>query len=154
MKQAKNLSSGIFAVGIAALFLLGFLALVIFGAKSYKSTVDSQAHNHDDRAILSYLSAVSRSGDQKGAVYVESTDFGDCLVIEDEAGYALKIFQDDGQLLEDYTEKDSAPDPEYAQVIGKTESFVIEHPEEDLYRIKTDQGLSILYFRSEGGALR
>ena len=45
------------SVGLAALFLLGFLLLVAFGARSYRDVVDSQYGNMDARALGAYPAA-------------------------------------------------------------------------------------------------
>ena len=63
MKSAKGPSIGLFTIGIAALFLIGFLLLVIFGAQTYRNTVGSQNRNNEARATLSYLSAIAKAGD-------------------------------------------------------------------------------------------
>lgn len=136
-----------FTVGIAALFLLGFLLLVIFGAQTYTNTVESQYGNNDTRSILSYLAAAVKSCDAEDYVYVQDRDGRQVLVLEDGSGYALRIFCEDGQLLEDYGRTGSDLQPEEAQIIGPTQAFDVRLDDGTL-RIETDEGISILHLRS------
>ncbi len=150
MKSAKGPSIGLFTIGIAALFLIGFLLLVIFGAQTYRNTVGSQNRNNEARATLSYLSAVAKAGDVSGSVSVREIPEGQMLVIRDGSGYAQRIYCKDGMLLEDYGPKDREISDKHAQLIGKTDRFEIEERENGVLVVTTDAGESILYFRSEG----
>ena len=74
MKKRTELQSqtltGLFAIGITALFLAGFLTLVVFGAKAYRATVAGQRDNNELRSQLSYISTMCKSMDASGAVTV------------------------------------------------------------------------------------
>jgi len=153
MKQRKDFSVGLFTVGIAALFLLGFLLLVIFGARTYKNTVGSQYGNNDTRSILSYLAAAVKSCDEQGCVYVldgaDGQTGGQVLVLEDGTGFALRIFCEDGRLYEDYGRTGTPPQAAQAQVIGSTAGFRVTMEGTHTLRVETDEGVSILDLRSE-----
>ena len=153
MKRSKTPSAGLFTVGIAALFLLGFLLLVIFGAQTYRHTVGSQYGNNDTRAVLSYLSAVVKANDVNGAISMVETDGMQVLVLEDSSGYAMRIYCKDGNLLEDYGPADSPLAPEAAQVIAPNKVFEVTMIAEDTWRIVSDAGENILHLRSEGSPL-
>ena len=148
MKQSKTPSAGLFTIGIAALFLLGFLLLVIFGAQTSRNTVNSQYGNNDTRAVLSYLSAVVKANDVNGAVSVEETDGMQVLVLEDSSGYAMRIYCRDGYLLEDYAPMGSPLDPENAQQIAPNQVFEVSMIADFTWRIVTDEGENILHLRS------
>ena len=152
MKHSKSSPLGLYTIGIAALFLAGFLLLVVFGAKNYQSTVNVQNGNMETRSVLSYLATTVRAYDAAGAISVEETQEGACLRIADgDTGYALRIYQRDGELLEDYAPADAALQPEEAQPIGPTRTLDIQRLDGGLLRIRTDEGQVLLHLRSEEG---
>ena len=152
MKRSDAPSIGLFTIGVAALFLVGFLLLVIFGASTYRNTVGSQTGNNNTRATLAYFASVAGANDAKGSVSVQNTDEGQMLVVGDGSGYALHIFCRDQALWEDYGPENKAPDMKEAQLIGPTSVFQIEEKKDGLYQITTDEGTSLVYFRSEGSS--
>lgn len=150
MKRSEAPSIGLFTIGIAALFLVGFLLLVVFGASTYRNTVESQTGNNETRATLSYLTAVARANDAEGAVFIRDWNHGQMLVIRDGSGFALRIFCKDHALWEEYGSEKRDPNPEKAQLIGETSVFTVEEEKDGLYRVTTDEGTCLLHFRSEG----
>lgn len=156
MKRSSESSPlGFYTIGIAALFLAGFLLLVVFGAQSYRDTVALQDGNMQTRAILSYLATTVRANDTAGSVTVRDGEDGQVLVVEDGgSGYALRIYRRDGRLLEDFAALDAELDPEKAEVIGATETFDIEQLPGGVLRVDTDEGSVLLHVRSgeRGGA--
>ncbi len=136
------------SVGLAALFLLGFLLLVNFGARSYSNVVDSQYDNMDNRALGAYLAASVKANDSAGALRVDDSEYGNVLVVTDaESGYALRYYLYNGQLAEDFARIGSPLDPENAQMIGPTGTISVEF-EEGLLTVTTDAGRTLLYLRS------
>ena len=153
MKREKGSPVGLYTIGVAALFLAGFFLLVVFGAQSYRGTVNGQNDNVRTRTLLSYLATVLHGSDTRGAVAVEETEDGPILHVTDgSTGFELRIYRHDGSLVEDYAAAGSPLRPEGAQTIGETERFVVERPADDLLRIGTDAGDVLLRLRSEGGA--
>ncbi|MBQ9250326.1 MAG: DUF4860 domain-containing protein [Oscillospiraceae bacterium] len=152
MKKEERSPLGYYTIGIAALFLAGFLLLVVFGSQSYRNTVAGQNENMQSRALLSYLATTVKAGDISGGVRVADSAYGPVLSVADGgSGYAVRIYQHEGLLLEDYAAADAELQPEEAQQIGETELFQIEQPGEDLLLIRTDAGRVLLRLRSEGG---
>lgn len=150
MREEKRSPLGLYTIGIAALFLAGFLLLVVFGAKSYQRTTDGQNENMHSRALLSYLSTIIKAYDTSGAVSVQGTEEdGQVLWLKDgSSGYVLRIYVRDGMLLEDYAAESAALRPEEAQRIGETEQFEIFLLAEDSLRVTTDAGSVLLHLRS------
>lgn len=141
-------STGLFAIGIAGLFLAGFLMLVVLGAHSYRGTVSGQMGNGDRRAQLSYLATIVKANDLRDAVSVSQDGrYGTVLTLEDGWGYATRLYVNEGQLTEDYAAVDSPLDPEEGQVIGATRRFDVTH-QGDLLRIALDEGEVVLRLRS------
>lgn len=147
MTRERVQSTGYFTVGTIALFLVGFLLLVIFGARIYRDTVTSQYGNMDTRAQLSYLVSTVRGNDSRGAVTVED---GVLVIRNGNSGYAFRIYLSEGKLVEDFAEVGAPLDPVGGQVIGETKTFVSEK-DGDLLRVTTDAGSALIYLRAEGG---
>ena len=132
MKKTDSSPLGLYVIGIAALFLAGFLMLVIFGAQTYRNTVGVQNENNDARATLSYLSAAVRSADAAGAVYVtevlleDGTDTQVLGLADGDTGYMLRIYRHSGNLLEEYAKAEAPLTPSASNVVGETERFEID----------------------------
>ena len=150
MKHDNGSTIGYFTIGIAALFLAGFLMLVVIGAQSYRNTVEGQDRNSTSRALLSYISACVRSNDTENAVSVEESERGQVLVVNDlDTGYAFRIYWQNGKLLEEYTTAGAELEPASARVIGQTETFSVERLPNDILSIRTDAGRVLLHTRCE-----
>ena len=151
MKRSSDILLGLYTMGIAALFLAGFLLLVVFGAETYREVETSQTGNNTSRALLSYLSTSLRGSDAAGNISIDlERSSGPILVIGDGSGYALHIYQRDGQLLEEYSAETAKLDRARANVLGETEVFTVERPLENALRITTDAGSVLLVLRSGG----
>ena len=53
MKTRSSSSTGLYTIGMTALFLAGFLMLVVLGARSYQAAVSGETDNMRQRALLS-----------------------------------------------------------------------------------------------------
>lgn len=152
MRRKGGSLLGMYTLGIAALFLAGFLLLVIFGARTYRDAAAGQADNNDARALLSYVSTCVKSGDSAGGVSIRESDNGPVLVVADGSGYALHIYWYEGYLREEYTAVDAALVPEDASILGPTEGFTAEFLEPDTLLVSTDAGQALLHLRSGEGS--
>ena len=152
----KNTSSplGLYVIGIAALFLAGFLMLVIFGAQTYRNTVGVQSGNNEMRATLSYIAAVVRASDTSEAVQVTEAALEDgtgtqvLSLADGDTGYALRIYCHGGKLMEEYARADAPLTPSASNVVGETGTFEVSR-EGGLLRVKTDEGSVLLHLRAE-----
>lgn len=150
MRERNGSSVGLIMIGIAAVFLAGFFLLVVFGAQSYKAAVAGRDANMSRRALQSYLSTTLKGFDREDAVsVVRDGVHGDVLVIADGSGYALHIYREGGELLEDYAPLGSELSAERAQVIGRTESFSVVELDGAIC-LYTDAGRVLLRLRSGG----
>ncbi len=149
MKQNGKNPTLFLSVGLAALFLLGFLLLVAFGARSYRDAVDSQYANMDARALGAYLAASVKANDSRNALRAEDSAYGQVLVVKDESsGWALRYYRYEGQLVEDFALDEAPLDPEEAQKIGSTSRFSVEFGDGGLVTVTTDAGRTLLCLRS------
>ena len=180
MRHHNRSLLGMYTIGIAALFLVGFLLLVVFGAGSYRGTVDAREQHSQQRALLSYI-ATSVQQTELGHVHVESlsapassggdidndgvnaedqhagsgTAAGQMLVLDDgDTGFVTRIYLADGQLIEEYRNAATKPDPTQGRVIGTTSTFAIDAVADGLLRVKTDEGQILVYIGgpAEAGA--
>ena len=149
MRQENKSPVALITMGIAGLFLAGFFLLVIFGAQTYCGIVEGQTHNNHTREMLGYLAICVKANDSEGAVSILENGGNQVLVIADgTSGYALRIYQHAGVLVEDYGQLDSEINPEMAMEIGKTEIFRIEELTEGIYAVTTDAGVVLFHARS------
>lgn len=148
MKQGRS-GLGYYTIGISALFLAGFLMLVLIGAGAYRNTVESQNGNADARALVSYLSTCVKAGDSEGAVTVRDSEYGPLLEIAaGQSGYARRIYVHEGALVEDFARASRPLSPENAQILGKTAVWQITERENGLLEVKTDGGSVLIRLRS------
>ena len=66
----KTSPLGLYSIGIAALFLIGFFLLIVFGAQNYRGAVTAQHANDDSRVLLSYVSTCLSSCDETDCVQI------------------------------------------------------------------------------------
>jgi len=152
MQQRERSPLGGYMIGIAALFLAGFLLLVIFGAGIYRHISAGQRENYTTRSLASYISTCVKANDTAGGVRKESSPYGDVLVVtEGSTGYAFRIYRYEGELVEDFARAEAPLAPESAQVIGATELYTVEYAAEDLLAVTTDAGRTMIHLRSQGG---
>ncbi len=146
MKRSGRSPVIYFTIGIVTLFLAGFFLLVSFGASTYRDIVDSQGRNNKTRALLGYLSTCARANDTEGSVSVKEEGGRTILVIADgSTGYAFRIYQEKGVLVEDYGRLESEILPDMAMVIGETALFQVEERGDGIYAVHTDAGEVLLY---------
>ena len=148
--KRNNSHIGFYTIGIVALFMAGFLLIVIFGANIYKGTVESQSQNSNTRAILSSISSLSRAETRGGIAVIDDDVYGQVLIVDDEdTDYAQKIYSYDGALVEELSLKTEDIDPASAQVIGMTEKFEISKKADDMLVISTDAGEVMIHAGKE-----
>lgn len=135
-------------LAVQGLFLAGFLLLVVFGAGVYRDAVASQGENGETRALLSYFAARAKAADREDAVHLRQEQTGPVLSFGDpDSGYAVRVYQQGGKLLEDYGREDAPLDPANATVIGETETFQVEW-DGKVYTVTTDAGKTAFTLRA------
>ncbi len=148
MKKSVSSPVGFYTMGVACLFLAVFFLTVIFGARTYRSIVTGQTENNETRALLSYLTTCMKANDTEGAVEVYEEDGVTVLSIADgDSGYGLRIYQYQGDLLEEYGKLGEALYPGAAQVIGETAVFRVEKVAENTCAVTTDEGRVLFHAR-------
>ena len=140
-KRSKGTNDIISSLTVAVIFIV-ILLLVVFAASSYRNGSEHQSASDNERAVLSYvITAVKDSNGGK----VEVKDLDGCpgIVIEDKGtDYEQKIYLKDGKLLQEYSEKGAAPQPDEALEIGETDVFEASFVSDTVLRVETDKGTS------------
>ena len=137
-------------MGIVALFMAGFLLIVIFGANIYKDTVESQNDNNNTRAILSSISSLSRSQSPGDIEVADDDTYGQILLVDEEGtDYAQKIYVYDGNLVQELSKRDADINPDDAQVIGETSKFEIDKKGDEMLIVSTDAGEVMIHSGKE-----
>ena len=140
-----------YIIALLGVFAMGFLLLVLFGTKTYLQTVRSQNENNDRRALLTYVATAVRAYDRAGAVAIGTGPEGAALLLRD-AGtgdtYEHRIYLYRGNLVEEYTASASSLAPESAQTLGPTGTFFLEKEGENLLRVRTDLGETVICLRA------
>ncbi len=156
MKQRSQhqLSSSFYMLGILTLFLGGFLLLVVFGATSYRTITLSQSENNHVRELQSYLLTTIQSN-KLNKMYLKEAEEADSevLYIEDvDSNYGFRIYNYQGNLVEDYGEMNGKLYPEDANVLGKNSELSFELVNPELLKITTDLGsIYVKVYRFEKG---
>ncbi len=141
--------TAVFAVGVAGLFLVGFLLLVVLGARSYHLTAASQRENDALRTQLSYLSAIVKQNDMKDSISVQDdARYGTVLCLEDGWGYAVRVYRCGDNLIEDYAASGAPLEPEGGQTIGVTQTFCVSL-QNGLLLVQLDEGEVVLQLRCQ-----
>ncbi len=147
--KSRRLPVMLFTLAVEALFLIAFLFLTIFGAGIYCEAVEVQAANGQNRLLLSYFSTRAKNADVKDAVTLYEDDAGQVLSFADaESGYAVRVYQRDGKLLEDYAPADSPLAPGSAAVIGDTDIFRVKKNGKRTFIVYTDAGSVVFTLKS------
>ena len=151
MKEKGRNPMAFYTIAIVGLFLAGFFLLVVFGARSYSTSAVMQNDHMEMRALSAYIATSIKGSDSAGAVEIQNGANGPVLVIADgDTGYAKRIYQLDGELVEDYGKKDAALMPDQAMVIAPTAVFEVERPANNRLEVTTDEGKTLITLRSEG----
>lgn len=148
MRQ-KNLPVMLSTLAVEGLFLLGFLLLVMFGAGIYRETAEAQEENGRNRLLMSYFSTCVKNSDTEDAVTLYEDMVGHVISFADAgSGYAVRVYQQGGKLLEDYALDGSPLAPGSAVVIGETGIFQVERVGKRTFRVTTDAGDVVFTLRS------
>ncbi len=124
---------------MTAFFIMSFLLLVIFGTGIYRNIAVSQEESSLSRTLSSYLHTASKMNE--AGIYTENKDGRLVLVIKDsDTGYGNRIYLHEGYLVEDFGKLDDQLYPDSALKIAETSVFEIEKVNEDLLKVKTNDG--------------
>ncbi len=147
-------------LALLLMFAISALAVLLFAAKIYRSTVENSTMNDESRTALSYVSEKIHSGDSSGCVRLESLQGVDALVLEQSyAGeiYCTYVYQYEGMLKELFVKAGTEIPLSAGRTILELESFSMTAYSDDLllFTCTDHSGQSASAYvalRSEGGA--
>ncbi len=135
-KDSKELS----LLLMMSFFIVSFLLLVSFGTKIYRNIASTQESSALSRTLSSYLHTASKMNE--AGIYVEQKQGKEVLVIVDgDTGFGNRIYLQEGYLVEDFARLDDELYTDSAIRIAPTSLFEIEKVDEDLLKIRTDDGI-------------
>lgn len=153
MRRDSRSMVGFYTIGIVALFLAGFMMLLVYGANTYRDTVRNQNMNNESRSVLAWLQSSVQSHGEADIRVEQDEEFGTVLVIPERGtDYGQRIYQYEEELVNDYSRLDRELRPEAAQVLGPARVFEIQEEEGGLIRIRTEAGEVLMHPGRKGGA--
>ena len=151
MKKNGSFWMHLYPLLLFAIIVLSLLFLVTAGTGLYSAVVDSQAHNREMRAALSYLCARVHAADAAGAVSIGEGPEGAALLLRETAGdeaYETRIYLYEGALREEYGAADASLAPQNAERIVEAGTFSVEQVRPGLLKVSTDYGSANIALRS------
>ena len=94
---------GMFTFALVGLFAVLALLVAVVGVQAYQSVLDTNAHNNEVRASMSYIANKVRTGDAAGALHVTEVDGEKVLRLDSRyegEEYQSYIYYYDGGLYE------------------------------------------------------
>ncbi len=143
MKYVKTVE----LLAMAALLLLfGITSLLVVtqGAQAYERIFEKREKASDVRVALSFLAMHIRHADEKDALSIESTEYGDCLRLSD-GDDVNRVYLYKGWLMESFSNNSSAFDPELGDQLVRLDnlSFYMDKGMLHLLAIRKDYSRSL-----------
>lgn len=138
-ERRKTIGDYISVTTILVLFIV-ILSLVVFAARGYQFSQETQDLNGNTRAVLSYVVNAVRDN-ESGEIGVEERSGINCLILAND-GYEQRIYFADGNVYEEYAEPEMAVNPENALEIGKAASLEFNVLDNGVLEIQSDLGVS------------
>lgn len=110
----------VFVLAIACLFVVMVLAVLLLGARVYRSVSQSSQAGRDGRTALAYITTKVHSGDSRGDVQVGEFEGQPALFLLEEydgVEYETILYAWDGWMYELFCEPDSGLVPEDGELL-------------------------------------
>lgn len=127
----------VFTLALFCIFAACALSVVLIGANVYRSTVNQMSENNSARTALSYTAQRIRQNDSAGQIYLTDLSGTKALALSstyNEEEYVTYLYQDEQQLKELFTKKNSAVSLSAGEFIADIKTFDISEVREGLYR--------------------
>lgn len=109
-KRDKSIIDALFILALFAVFLICALFIVLFGAKIYKSTVNSSEVSFENRTCYTYITEKIRQNDNANGVTISDDADGSIITLTRSVNgkdYATYLYCDEGYLKEYTTLSDN-----------------------------------------------
>jgi hypothetical protein len=123
----------LFLVFIFLIFTLAALSVLVLAVNFYRGTVKGAEDNENARDVAAYIREVVHQNDAEGGISLVEFDGCQALCMEDESGYVLYVYMNEGTLMELYAKKDSNVSAGDGQKIMELTSFAMEEKDEGLF---------------------
>ena len=134
---------------MTAVFMVGFLLLVIFGTGIYRNITNTREEANLSRTLSSYLHTASKMNE--AGIEIDTIEGQKVLVIADgDTGFGNRIYLNEGYLVEDYGMLGDELHRSSALKIAETSIFELEEISDTLIRATTDDG-DVFLTRMKGG---
>jgi len=118
--RTRHAADLLYSLALFCVFAACALMVVLMGADVYKKTVSAAEADYNSRTCVSYIATKLRQGDTQGAIAVQQLGGRSALSLDQEVGgtrYRTWLYQDGGQLCEQFVPADLQPDPAQGQQI-------------------------------------
>ena len=129
---------GLFVFGLAALFAVLSMLLVVTGTQAYRNVVQTADGNSQARSVMSYVANKVRSADAAGAVRVQDREGTQSLVLSqdlDGEEYETRIYWYDGALWEQFVPGEFEFLPEDGERLISVPACAFELARENLLQV-------------------
>lgn len=141
--KRRHMIDFLFPIALFFVFALSALALILLAAGIYQSTTETSSLQYTARTALAYIGEKIHQNDENGAVYLDSFDGCEALVLEQEydgASYHTYIYICEGDLRELFVRDGVAAGAEDGRTILEVQAFSMEQVSERLFLFKcTDE---------------
>ncbi len=144
-------SSHIFTSVLFAVFVTVLLIAIIVGTNVYRVLYMEGQRTSAQRLDTALLANIVKSNDAEGAFAQTEGPQGPVLLMlefADAGDFETRIYQYDGNIVQEYARGGSELNPERASVIGRSDVFDF-HLDGDLLTISTDEGEVNVALRSD-----
>ena len=149
----REASSRTFTVALMAVFFVALMAGLAAGVSIYRSVATIQSSANDMRLESGLLANSVHVADAANAIEVGAGPEGDALVLVerlDNGTYETRIYQYQGNIVQEYAIAGRDYSPDRAQVLAPSTTFEFSY-EDNLLTVKTDQGSFDVALRSRQG---
>lgn len=149
--ERERSSSRLFTVALMAVFFVVLMAGLAVGATVYRSVAASQATANETRMVSGLLASNIHVNDAADAVEVGAGPEGKALVLVQRLAsgtYETRIYEFQGQVLQEYAVAGSSYDPERAVPLLDSSTFGFTF-QDGLITIVTDSGTYDIAMRSD-----
>lgn len=147
-------------LALLLMFAVSAVAVVLFAARVYRSTVENSALNQESQTALAYVCEKVHSADSAGTIRVGTLEGSDALILEEiRSGerYNTYIYMYNGELKELFVKAGASVPGSSGRTVAVLESFSVTAARDDLLSFTcTDRAgrtaEAVVTVRSEGGA--
>ena len=152
----RHHTDGLVGLLLFGVFAVCVLSVLLTGAKAYRRLTERDQAAYSRRTCVQYIATRVRQADDLNGVAVEPFGEAAALVLQENGGYATKVYWYDGYLMELYAAADADLAPEDGEKIMELQSLDFSLEDQLLtVEVTSSQGVRDslrLFLRSGEGA--